>query len=183
MVPATSLADLHNVDAEFAVLPRHRLELLCRSDPARVWPELIAEDVGHVRQLLLAAHRAVALCRLAVMLCGTQQVGIGIANIGRRRAALEQRSQRRSPLKRVVDVTTLRPHACQSTRSWRARTTRLEARIRRLSPGAAVRHPKVSRPPSAELTLSRYGVCRPTRVTRITSRWPRAPQHPPFTSG
>jgi hypothetical protein len=37
-------------------------------------------------------------------------------------------------LKRVVNVTTLRPHACQSTRSWRARTTRLEARIRRPSP-------------------------------------------------
>src|SRR5262245_30829636 len=61
MVPATSLTDLHNVDAELAVLPRHRLELLCCPDPARIWSELVAEDVGHVRQLLLAAHRAVAL--------------------------------------------------------------------------------------------------------------------------
>ena len=134
MIPATSLADLHNVDAEFAVLPRHRLQLSCCPDPARVWPELVPEDVGHMRQLLLAAHRAVALCWLAMVFGGTQEIGIGIADVGRRRAALEQRSQRRSPLKRVVDVTTLRPHACQSTRSGPTRTTRLKAVIRRLAP-------------------------------------------------
>jgi hypothetical protein len=37
-------------------------------------------------------------------------------------------------LKRVVDVTTLRPHACQSTRSGPTRTTRLKAVIRRPAP-------------------------------------------------
>jgi len=131
MVPATSLADLHDVDAELAIFPRHRLELLCRLDSPRVWPKLVTEDVGNVRQLLFAAHRAVSRCGFTVVLGGAQQVGIGVADVRRRCTALKQRSKRRSPLKRVVDVTALRPHACQSTRSWLSRTSRLDVLARR----------------------------------------------------
>src|SRR5512144_2953078 len=73
VVPSARLTDLDHVDRELGVLRGQRRQLAGALDPPAVDAELVAVDVGHVGEPLLAAHRARRRGRLAVVLGGPQQ--------------------------------------------------------------------------------------------------------------
>lgn len=115
MVPAACPAHLDHVNRELLLSGRKTHQLLGRTSRTRHRAQLVAEDPGNESQLLLTADRAHHVTALAVELCGTKQVGAGVADLLDTRPARVDLGQERPALKRIVHHLPLYPHGDQST--------------------------------------------------------------------
>src|SRR5215467_10917719 len=115
VVPATTLTDLNDVRPELAIFGGHLGQFIRLLDPPFIPAQLVPVHVRHVGELGPAADRAAGVGRLAVELCGTEQVGMRVADIRDGGVTGKHRRERCPAGKRVVDHASPGCHLRQTT--------------------------------------------------------------------
>src|ERR687895_1605581 len=108
VVPRTTLAHFHHIDPEFTVFTSHLDKLIGPSGAAGDASKLVAVDVSDVGEPLPAADGTPLVGRLAMVLGGPQQVGMGVAGVGHLQPARPKRRQGGAAGEPVIDNRTLR---------------------------------------------------------------------------
>ena len=121
MIPAAGAAYLHHVYGELVVAGSQQDQFLSCSRRPRHSTEMVAEDPRHQRQLFLAADRAHHRTGLPMEFRGTQQVGVGVADLRDAGASRIDLGQQGPAPKRVVHHLSLQSHGDQSTSAMRRR--------------------------------------------------------------
>ena len=116
----TVRADLHDVAARPRVRRGHPQTGLDRPDASVLIAEAVAVDVGEQHELVLLADRAVAAGRLAHVLRGPHELGVGIAELVDRLEARLRVAQERALGERVVDHVQLGPLGATERGTWRS---------------------------------------------------------------
>jgi len=107
MVPATINTDLNEITPELLVASREFFEFGgIRNTTAVGPPQLITVDIGHDAQAVLTTDRAVAGGGGAEIATGSQQLGVGIADIDAGAAAGSKIAQNGPTSKRKIYVVT-----------------------------------------------------------------------------
>lgn len=115
MIPTASPTYLHNVYGELFETGRKQDQLLCGTGRSRDRSKVIAEHPGHQSELFFTADGTHHRTLLPMKFCSSQQVRIGVADLGHSRSPGVHLSEQRPAPKRIVHHLSLQSHADQST--------------------------------------------------------------------
>src|SRR5215211_3758111 len=124
VVPAAGWANFDDHDLKLPELVCHLFQFSGPLDPPGILPQLVAEHIMQVDQILGIAHRTIEARRLAMVLGRPDQHRVSVTSFlpGERPAGAPQRLEGGASLQRVVDDLTLGPHGLQ--RTWTRRRGR-----------------------------------------------------------
>ncbi len=121
MIPAAGAAYLHHMYGELVKAGCQQDQLLGGARRSGNGAQMVAEHPRHQSELLLAADRTRHRTGLPVELRGSQQIGVGVADLRDAGASRVDLRQQGPPPKRVVHHLSLQSHADQSTSAARQR--------------------------------------------------------------